>query len=344
MNFYRITFPKEPDGKRHTFLGKSMTISHKPGEGFIFAPFLDASRIVRIPATGEIPEDSEMTAWAIENDHLAGIPGLKSVDAEQHLTLISDAVKFVKEMEQHTGQPSKVVAARISVAETGKSPAELHAALAEAYPKACVFLFSTSVSGTWIGASPELLFSLTRSDGTLRSMALAGTRPAGSEGNWDDKNVAEQRMVTDFITGTLKQCGLNPTVSTPYTRRAGRIEHICTDIISRNPLSVGNDPGNEAARIAASLSPTPALCGTPREEACRFIKSHEGFSRDFYGGYVGFVSRDEARLYVNLRSGRMLCGMGKIILYAGGGITRDSNPKDEWVETERKLATMLTIL
>jgi isochorismate synthase len=45
---------------------------------------------------------------------------------------------------------------------------------------------------------------------------------------------------------------------------------------------------------------------------------------------------------VNLRC--MEIGNEKAILYAGAGITQDSNPQAEWEETERKMQTMLSVL
>ncbi|MDE6805992.1 MAG: chorismate-binding protein, partial [Muribaculaceae bacterium] len=53
---------------------------------------------------------------------------------------------------------------------------------------------------------------------------------------------------------------------------------------------------------------------------------------------------DTADIYVNLRSGRVLPEGEGILLYAGGGITRDSIPEAEWMETERKLSTIMTHL
>ena len=35
---------------------------------------------------------------------------------------------------------------------------------------------------------------------------------------------------------------------------------------------------------------------------------------------------------------------GKITLFAGAGVTEDSNPEKEWVETELKMNTILNVI
>ncbi|MDE6814003.1 MAG: hypothetical protein K2J28_09300, partial [Duncaniella sp.] len=46
----------------------------------------------------------------------------------------------------------------------------------------------------------------------VRTMALAGTRPADVTGPWDGKNIYEQSLVTEFIAETLKKEGLDVKV------------------------------------------------------------------------------------------------------------------------------------
>jgi isochorismate synthase len=53
---------------------------------------------------------------------------------------------------------------------------------------------------------------------------------------------------------------------------------------------------------------------------------------------MGWSSGSTARFYVNLRC--MEVGQQAVALYAGGGITAQSNPQREWEETEAKLQTL----
>jgi isochorismate synthase len=81
----------------------------------------------------------------------------------------------------------------------------------------------------------------------------------------------------------------------------------------------------------------------PKMEALAFIQQHEGYDREFYSGYLGPVNLEgETHLFVNLRC--MKIQNNSATLYAGGGITEDSEPEKEWQETEMKCQTMLSVL
>lgn len=205
-------------------------------------------------------------------------------------------------------------------------------ALCRAFPNAFVFLFETERSGRWIGASPELL--LEKKDGELHTMALAGTRPVGSTGKWDEKNIGEQQMVVDFICHCFSNFGLTPVVGERITKIAGPVEHLCTPISAQIP-----DSFSDWAGFLQALSPTPALCGTDRQVSLDFIRRLEDSPREYYGGWCGPVREGSFSLYVNLRSAKINKD-GSATLFAGGGITALSKPDDEWKETERKASTL----
>jgi isochorismate synthase len=91
------------------------------------------------------------------------------------------------------------------------------------------------------------------------------------------------------------------------------------------------------------LHPTSAVCGMPRQASLDFIKENEGFDRKLYSGYLGPVNLlGETNLFVNLRC--MSLSQKQAVIYAGAGVTADSNPEKEWQETELKCETLLNIL
>ena len=91
------------------------------------------------------------------------------------------------------------------------------------------------------------------------------------------------------------------------------------------------------------LHPTSAVCGMPKEQASKFLKDHEDMDREFYSGYLGPVNiMAETSIYVNLRCAKLLGNKG--ILFAGAGVTRDSDPEKEWNETELKMNTIKDVL
>jgi isochorismate synthase len=91
------------------------------------------------------------------------------------------------------------------------------------------------------------------------------------------------------------------------------------------------------------LHPTSAVCGMPLDTALGFLKSQEGYNRELYSGYLGPVNFDEeSHLFVNLRC--MQLHEKSVRLYAGAGVTSDSDPEKEFLETEIKMKGLKTLI
>ena len=87
------------------------------------------------------------------------------------------------------------------------------------------------------------------------------------------------------------------------------------------------------------MHPTSAVCGMPLEPAMEYLLKHEGYDREFYSGYLGPVNiENETHLFVNLRC--MKWNGSTAWLYAGAGITADSDPAAEVKESEMKMDTL----
>lgn len=209
--------------------------------------------------------------------------------------------------------------------------------LADRYPDAFVFLFSVPGVVTWMGATPEIF--LQQGQQKVRTMALAGTRPAGTSGEWGSKEQEEQQIVADCVAEDLQEIvpgGWN--VSPPFTRCAGKAEHLCT-LFERE----GRLTEEQLERLRNRLHPTPAVGGYPKQTALQQLKKFEKRERRFYAGYTG-ISRQDGTFdwFVNLRS--MEIFPDAVQLHLGGGITALSDPEKEWEETELKAHTLLDVL
>lgn len=197
-------------------------------------------------------------------------------------------------------------------------------------------LLFTPAFGAWIIASPELLLSVHKDTNTVKTIALAGTRPAGTTGDWDSKNIDEQQMVATFVADTLSMYATNIKVDGPHTRDAGRVEHLET---------IFNATLNEAEATTAlleRLNPTPAVCGTPRKAALRIIEQAEEHPRRLYGGYFGISDSKRIVAAVTLRCAQI--SDTDACIYAGGGITGASGADDEWAETRLKGKALLELI
>ncbi len=253
----------------------------------------------------------------------------KSTSRDEYLRSLSAVIDSLRR-----GDGRKVVISRIKVVETRDldKVALADAVFSEFRRAFCFFYYHPSL-GLWLGASPELLLGRDGC-GILHTMALAGTRPAGTCAPWDRKNIEEHRAVTDFIVEKLRSCELQPEVGECATLPYGKaIEHLCTKVSARASDS------SSFKRVLEALHPTPALCGYPVGFALEAIGRAEAHCRSCYGGYISVG--DAA--YVNLRCARIYSD-GSCCLFAGGGIMPDSDPDDEWAETERKASSLLSII
>jgi isochorismate synthase len=230
----------------------------------------------------------------------------------------------------------------------GFDPLAAFEELCQKYERAFVSLVSVPGVGTWLGASPEVLAEVT-ADGHFHTMALAGTQPLlpgvrPQEAIWRQKEIEEQALVSRYIVNCFKQLRLREYQETgPRTTVAGQLLHLRTDfeVDLKNvpsPASLGTD-------MLRLLHPTSAVGGMPRIAALDFLARHEGYDRAYYSGFLGPVNvaaPGVARLFVNLRCLQLRAD--EAILYAGTGLTVDSDSVREWQETEYKMRTIGAVL
>ena len=220
--------------------------------------------------------------------------------------------------------------------------------LCDTYPAAFVSVFFIPEVGTWLGASPEILVSTYRQENrsVFRTMALAGTQVAQGQDalkntSWRQKEIEEQAMVSRYIINCFKKIRLREfEESGPKTVAAGNLLHLRTDFTVDMEATNFPDLGSTMLNL---LHPTSAVCGMPKEPALAFLQQHEDYDRSFFSGYLGPVNINEAiHIFVNLRCMQLLTQ--KAWLYAGAGITVDSEPDREWKETEMKMNTLLRVI
>lgn len=217
--------------------------------------------------------------------------------------------------------------------------------LTKKYPHAMVSVFSSPETGTWIGATPEMLVSVT-ADQHFRTVAVAGTQPYVSGTDlksvtWTQKEIEEQALVERYIIHCFKKIRLREFDEFgPRTVVAGNVVHLKTEFVVDMAATRYPQLGTVMLQL---LHPTSAVCGMPMETSLAFLRRHEGYPREFYSGYLGPVRiGGESHLFVNLRC--MQVSEGTARLYAGGGVLGDSDPDKEWQETELKMNTLLNVI
>lgn len=299
-------------------------------EGFIFAPFDNQSKSVLIP---KIQSEfiQEKIVFNIENDVEVEIETNFS-SKQNHIKLVENGVEAI-----HQNQFEKVVLSRKELVKLNDFDLiETYQKLLRNYPNAFVYVWFHPKVGLWLGATPETLVKI--KGNKFETMALAGTQSYNGTTNvtWNQKEIEEQQIVTDYIVSNLKSSVESLDVGKVETVKAGSLVHLKTKIS-------GQLKDNNSKVIASVLHPTPAVCGMPLEASKKFILENENYNRSFYTGFLGEINLDgKSELYVNLRC--MEIEKNKASIYIGGGITKDSNPEKEWEETVAKAKVMKKVL
>jgi isochorismate synthase len=243
--------------------------------------------------------------------------------------------KFISAIRQR--KFSKLVLSRVKkvVREEKISGSDLFSEMTKKYPDAFTYYLRIPEYGTWMGASPEKLIRFDKEK--ISTVSLAGTQKnSGIEpenAKWGSKEKEEQEIVTKYIEEKIKKNGFEEYQKKgPFTSKAGSLLHLKTEFeINRTNGSVYD--------LVHDLHPTPAVCGIPKEEAEQFILETEKHKRLLYTGFLGPVDKDySGTLYVNLRC--MQLSGNEANIFAGGGITIDSEGEKEWEETEMKTLIM----
>lgn len=218
--------------------------------------------------------------------------------------------------------------------------------LRERFAGCFTFSFGGGDGRSFIGATPERLLRIR--NGQLLTEAIAGSAPRGVSAGEDakfargllesDKDQHEHACVRDSILRRLKAVGVaGRAESAPRLLPLANVQHLRTVI----EAEVGKDV--HLLDILQEMHPTPAVGGTPREDAVPRIKDLEQLDRGLYSGVVGWFNHlNEGEMVVGIRSA--LIEGNEARLYAGAGIVEGSTPEKETRETELKLRALLDAL
>ncbi len=305
--------------------------------GFVFASF-DGNKKILIPKNNSEEITTDFIPETIQLNFK--VPSNADETAKNNFEFI--VTKAIQEIEN--GTFSKVVLSRKeSIDLTHFDLISLFVKIASNYSAALVYCWFHPEIGLWMGASPERLLKINGKQ--FQTVALAGTQlyQGFEEVVWQKKEKEEQRLVSDYIVEIVSKLVSEVQISNPKTSKAGNLLHLKTEI-----QGIVNESTN-LNELALLLHPTPAVGGLPKKNAIDFINEYEGYDREFYAGYLGEINYNDPNgtdLYVNLRCMQIQKNKDNFQahLYIGCGITKDSFPEKEWIETENKAMTLKNVL
>lgn len=324
--------------------------------GFLLAEFEKGIKGEKLFFDADVLFDFETTIDEEQSKRLTEqLPGLqfkKTENATQQLSLpiisVSEKNSFTETvskaiLEIEKGTYKKVVLSRKKTAKWNGSLSIglMYKKLCDKYSNTFNSLVFTPEYSSWIGASPETLVSKNANQQLFKTIALAGTQKAEGktekEANWSQKEIEEQAYVSRYIIECLKKIRVREYEDIgPKTIRVGNIFHLKTDFsVNLNEVAFPNFLGT----MLHLLHPTSAVCGMPKSEALDFVLTNEKNPRELYSGYLGPINvKSETHIFVNLRCAKIT---DTITFFAGAGITEDSEPEKEFLETELKMESLL---
>ena len=199
-----------------------------------------------------------------------------------------------------------------------------------------------------IGASPELLFRL--NDGEMETFPLAGTTKRGTNSAQDTKlartllndpkEIAEHNMLVDLHRNDIGRVAKFGTVTVRNLmsiKRYSHVQHISTEI-----FGIIADKEDMFSALASNF-PAGTLSGAPKMEAIKIIDDLEPDGRGPYGGALGeFSFNGDCTFAIPIRT--VFINGNEGYAQTSGGNVYDSTAEDEYLEIQRKLSAMRTVL
>jgi para-aminobenzoate synthetase component I len=152
----------------------------------------------------------------------------------------------------------------------------------------------------------------------------------------NEKNRAENLMIVDLVRHDLSSIALPGSVTVPklYDIQSFGTVH---QLISTVEAEV--DENCHPADVIQACFPMGSMTGAPKIEVMKTIEQLETYRRGIYSGAIGYITPDgDFDFNVVIRSA--IIQDGTILYPVGGAITGDSDPEDEWIETQVKARSL----
>ena len=256
---------------------------------------------------------------------------------------------MVRKAKRHIydGDVFQVVLAKSMSFSIKGSLLRLYEALREVNPSPYMYLLKMS-DRCIIGSSPEMLMRVTGD--YVETFPIAGTRPVVKDNSEnerlkedllkDEKELAEHTMLVDLARndiGRVCKFGTVRVNELMTVKRFSHVQHIVSHVTGQLQDRLDSFDALRAVFPAGTVS------GAPKVRAMEVIDELEPTLRGPYAGALGYFSFNGScdfaiairSLFVNKNNG---------YIQTGAGIVMDSNPKNEWAETEHKASAMLSAL
>lgn len=264
------------------------------------------------------------------------------VEKEEYMQQVEIAKDLAKR-----GETFEVVFSREFSGDFSGDPFAIYEIYREKNPAPYLFFFDFGEKEYLVGASPEMMVRVENRKAHLRP--ISGTRPRGNDPVSDHENElellscekerAELDMLIDLGRNDLKRVCKNGIHMTAYrhVEKYSRVMHTIAHLTGE----LQDDATALDAIIACQSAGT--LTGAPKVQAMKEIEHVEKSRRGYYGGSVGYLGLNgDMDTGIIIRSTHIK--NEKFSFRVGSTLLYDSEPEDEYKETENKARALLDIL
>jgi para-aminobenzoate synthetase component 1 len=262
-----------------------------------------------------------------------------SLDRVDHAAACEQVLELLR-----AGECYQVNVTRQLTADCAADPISLYDSLVRVNPAphAALITFGAARPGfAVVSASPELFLRVEpRADGVraveTRPIKGTGTDAAALAASVKDR--AENVMIVDLARNDLGRVCEYGSVEVPAlfdVEAHPGLFHLVSSVTGRLR------PDIDLADLVRGAFPPASVTGAPKPRVMQAIEDLEPVRRGVYCGAIGWVDGDRGRAELAVAIRTFTIADGRTHLGVGGGIVADSQPDEEWVETELKAARLL---
>lgn len=201
-----------------------------------------------------------------------------------------------------------------------------------------------------ISASPERYMS--KNKNILISQPIKGTRPRSQNGSEDEaykndlssnvKDQAENVMIVDLVRNDMARVARAGSVKVEELFGVYSYSHVHQLVSS---VSSEIDESVNWKDVLKATFPMGSMTGAPKIAAMQWIEKFELSNREWYSGALGYIDPNgNMDFNVLIRSIFYDSSLEKLAYYAGGAITIDSEPEEEYREMMVKAKAIHSLL
>ncbi len=271
-------------------------------------------------APAPVPPVPESAPW---------IPSLDRLEYEQRVRAIQALIR--------AGECYQVNLTRQLVGPVC-DPIALYAATESGNPAPHAMFWRDGAGLAIVSASPEQF--LLREGPRVQTRPIKGTAVRAARLRTSEKDRAENVMIVDLARNDLGRVCVPGSIGVPELCRVEThpgLVHLVSTVCGEL------QPGVGFGSLLLATFPPASITGAPKPRVMQAIEDLEPVRRGIYCGAVGWIDAGRARAELAVAIRTFTVTQTATTFGVGAGITIDSDPADEWSETELKAARLLAL-